>query len=45
MIHVLAVLYARWQMPEVGKKDILPELEKKLSTNAQGNLDWLDLEL
>jgi glutathione S-transferase len=45
MIHGLAVLYARLQMPEAGKKDILPELEKKLGANVQGNFDWLELEL
>ena len=45
MIHGLAVLYARWQMPEAGKKDILPEMEKKLSKNVQGDLDWLESEL
>ena len=45
MIHSLAVLYARWQMPEAGKKDLLPEMEKKLSVNVQGDLDWLESEL
>ena len=29
MIHALAVLYARWRMPEAGKKDLLPEMEKE----------------
>jgi glutathione S-transferase len=45
MIHGLAVLYARWQMPEAGKKDILPEMERKLSANVQADLDWLESEL
>lgn len=38
MIHGLAVPYARWQMPEAGKNDILPEMEKKLSINVQADL-------
>jgi glutathione S-transferase len=45
MIHGLAVLYARWQMPEAGKIHILPELEKKLSVNVQTEFDWLESEL
>ena len=32
-------------MPETGKNDILPELEKKLSVNVQMDLDWLESEL
>ncbi len=46
MIHGLAVLYARWQMPEGGKNDdILGQMEKKLSVNVQKDFDWLDFEL
>ena len=46
MIHGLAVLYARWQMPEKGKSDgTLEEMEKKLSVNVQKDLDWLEDEL
>ena len=46
MIHGLAVLYARWQMPEAGKNDeILGQMEKKLSINVQKDLDWLESEL
>ena len=45
MIHALAVLYARWQMPEAGKKEFLPEMEKKLSVNVQADFDWLESEL
>ena len=46
MIHGLAILYARWQMPEAGKNDdILGEMEKKLSVNLQKDLDWLESEL
>ena len=46
MIHGLAILYARWQMPEAGKNDeILGEMEKKLSVNVQKDLDWLESEL
>lgn len=32
-------------MPEAGKKDILPELEKKLGANVQADFDWLESEL
>lgn len=46
MIHGLAVLYARWQMPEAGRTpEILGEIEKKLSTNVHKDFDWLESEL
>lgn len=45
MSNGLAVLYARWQMPEADKKDFPPELEKKLSVNVQAGLEWLESEL
>ena len=46
MIHGLAVLYTRWQMPDAGKNDqILGEMEKKLGINVQKDFDWLESEL
>ena len=47
MIHGLAILYARWRLPEPAKSDgkTLPEMEKGLSKNIQGDLDWLESEL
>lgn len=44
MIHALAILYARWRLPEAAKSS-LPEMEKGLSVNVQGDLDWLEHEL
>lgn len=32
-------------MPESGKKDVLSELEKKLSINMQADLEWLESDL
>jgi glutathione S-transferase len=44
MIHALAILYARWRLPEAAKSS-LPEMEKGLSVNVQRDLDWLEDEL
>jgi glutathione S-transferase len=44
MIHALAILYARWSIPQAAKSN-LPEMEKSLSANVQKDLDWLEDEL
>lgn len=44
MIHALAILYARWRLPEAAKAS-LHEMEKGLSVNVQKDLDWLENEL
>ena len=44
MLHALAILYARWQLPEAAKSS-LPEMEKKLSVNVRKDLDWLEAGL
>jgi glutathione S-transferase len=44
MIHALAILYARWHLPEAAKSS-LPEMERGLSKNVQKDLDWLEEEL
>lgn len=47
MIHAMAVLYARWQLPEnVASRDaVLAEIEQKLSVNMHNDFDWLESEL
>ena len=50
LLHALAVLYARWQMPqqyresEEGKKAV-EEMEGKLGVNVVNDLAWLEREL
>ncbi|KAI1625326.1 glutathione S-transferase [Exophiala viscosa] len=44
MIHGLAILYARWSLPEPAK-EYLPEMEKGLSTNVHNDFDWFESEL
>ena len=41
MLHALAILYARWKLPEAAKEH-LPEMESSLSTNVQNDLNWLE---
>ena len=47
MIHGVAVVAARRQMPLAGKKDprIMEEMERRLSVNVQKDLDWMESEL
>ncbi|ETS87244.1 hypothetical protein PFICI_01072 [Pestalotiopsis fici W106-1] len=42
MLHGLAVLYARWTIPENAKSAALPEMEKKLAVNVHKDLDWVE---
>jgi glutathione S-transferase len=41
MTHGLAILYARWQMPEEGK-GMLEGMEDRLSENVRNDLSWLE---
>lgn len=41
MTHALAILYARWQMPDEGK-GLLGEIEERLSKNVKNDLSWLE---
>lgn len=46
LIHALAVLYTRLQIPEPARTDgTLDKLEAGLSKNVHNDLDWLDSEL
>lgn len=50
LLHALAVLYFRWQMPEAYKsssegKKAVEETESKLSVNVHNALAWLEREL
>jgi glutathione S-transferase len=44
MTHALAILYARWQMPEEGK-GMLAGMEERLSKNVKNDLGWLESTL
>lgn len=41
MLHALAILYARWKIPEAAKNH-LPEMESALSGNVHNDLNWLE---
>lgn len=47
MLHAMAILYARWQLPDTEevRDGILPEMEKKLAFNVGNDFDWLEGEL
>ena len=46
MLHALAILYARWRIPEARKTDgTLAEMEENLSSNVKNDLDWVESEL
>ena len=50
MLHALAVLYFRWQMPSSFKesaegKKMMDEVEEKMSVNVVNDLNWLEGEL
>ncbi|KAK9771487.1 putative Glutathione S-transferase [Seiridium cardinale] len=40
-LHGIAIMYARWFLPEESKS-ALPEMEEKLSTNVRNDLDWIE---
>ncbi|KAI0146715.1 glutathione S-transferase [Pestalotiopsis sp. NC0098] len=40
-LHGIAVLYARWTIPEDAKA-ALPEMEEKLAVNVRKDLDWVE---
>jgi len=44
MLHALAILYARWRIPESAKSQ-LPEMERNLSPNVHNDLNWIESEL
>lgn len=48
MLHGLAILYFRWQLPQAAK-DAAPaaiaEAEEKMSVNVHKDMDWLEGEL
>jgi glutathione S-transferase len=41
MTHALAILYARWQIPEEGR-GMLEGMEERLSRNVKNDLGWLE---
>jgi len=41
MTHALAILYARWQIPEEGR-GMLAGMEERLSRNVKNDLGWLE---
>ena len=44
MIHAIAILYLRWQMPEEGQR-MLPGIEERMSKNVRNDLAWLEATL
>jgi glutathione S-transferase len=44
MLHALAILYARWRLPE-SVRDALPEMDTNLSPNMINDMNWLEGEL
>lgn len=41
MVHAVAILYSRREMPEEGK-DLVPELEERLARNVKNDFNWLE---
>lgn len=41
MVHAMAILYARWQVPEEGK-GMLEGMEERMSRNVKNDLRWLE---
>jgi glutathione S-transferase len=41
MVHAMAILYARWQVPEEGK-GMLGGMEERMSRNVKNDLRWLE---
>lgn len=44
MLHGLAILYARWKIPEAAKQ-YLPEMEQAMSANVHNDLRWIESTL
>lgn len=44
MLHALAILYARWKIPEAAASHI-DEMEKGLSANVHNDLNWIESAL
>lgn len=42
MLHGLAILYARWKIPD---QSLLPEMEKNMSANIQNDFKWIESAL
>lgn len=40
-LHGLAILYARWKVPEAAQQ-YLPEIEEGMSGNLQNDLKWIE---
>lgn len=40
-LHGIAILYARWMLPE-DSRAALPEMEEKLSRNVRNDLGWIE---
>lgn len=43
-LHGLAILYARWRIPEAAK-EYLPEMEKGMSANIINDFKWIESAL
>lgn len=41
MLHGLAILYARWKIPE-GAKEYIGEMEEGMSGNIRNDLNWIE---
>lgn len=41
MLHALAILYARWKIPDAAK-EFLPEMEQGMSANVQNDFRWIE---
>ncbi|CAN9122860.1 unnamed protein product [Alternaria alternata] len=44
-LHALAILYARWHMPQDAPEGLLEATEKNMSANVQNDMSWLETEL
>lgn len=44
MLHALAILYARWKIPEAAASHI-DEMEQSLSANVHNDLNWIESTL
>lgn len=46
MLHAMAILYARWKLPEQeeqeGRRELLAKMEEGLSVNVHNDFDWLE---
>lgn len=44
MLHALAILYARWKIPEAAKPHLV-EMEAGMSGNVQNDFNWIESAL